>query len=138
MYTTVIYIIFERGISFLIILKLFEFSGFQTKMVFKLSFKYLKNEKINLSKVILKLECLFYQNIYIYIILSYFIFVEPFLTQKNPKIGLIEKKNTPNFEIGLKLIGIYPYPTMNGFFWPRCILSYKEMYSDFCYLLQKT
>jgi len=33
MYTTVIYIIFERGISFLIILKLFEFSGFQTKMV---------------------------------------------------------------------------------------------------------
>jgi len=28
---TVIYIIFERGISFSIILKLFEFSGFQTK-----------------------------------------------------------------------------------------------------------
>jgi hypothetical protein len=64
MYTTVIYIIYERGISFLITLKLFEFSGFQTKMVFKQSFKYLKNEKINLSKVILKLECLFYQNIY--------------------------------------------------------------------------
>jgi hypothetical protein len=33
--------------------------GFQTKL------KYLKNEKINLIKVILKLECLFYQNIYI-------------------------------------------------------------------------
>jgi hypothetical protein len=46
MYTTVIYIVYERGISFLIILKLFEFSGFQTKTVFKQSFKYLKNEKI--------------------------------------------------------------------------------------------
>ncbi len=45
MYTTVIYIIYEPGISFLIILKLFEFSGFQTKMVFKQNFKYLKNEK---------------------------------------------------------------------------------------------
>ena len=65
MYTTVIYIIYERGISFLIIFKLCEFSGFQTKMVFKQSFKYLKNEIINLSKVILKLECLFYQNIYL-------------------------------------------------------------------------
>jgi hypothetical protein len=65
MYTKDIYIIFERGISFLIILKLCEFSCFQTKMVFKQSFKYLKNEKINLSKVILKLECLFYQNIYL-------------------------------------------------------------------------
>jgi hypothetical protein len=78
MYTTIIYIIFERGISFLIILKLCEFSGFQTKLVFKQSFKYKKNEKINLSKVILKLECLFYLNIYIYIILSYSIFEEPF------------------------------------------------------------
>jgi len=38
MYTTVIYITFERGISLLIILKLCEFSGFQTKMVFKQSF----------------------------------------------------------------------------------------------------
>jgi len=65
MYIIVIYIIFERGISFLIVLKLFEFSGFQTKIVFKQSFKYLKNEKINLSKVILKLECLFYQYIYL-------------------------------------------------------------------------
>ncbi len=65
MYTTVIYIIYERSISYLTILKLFEFSGFQAKMVFKQSFKYLKNEKINLSKVILKLECLFYQNIYL-------------------------------------------------------------------------
>jgi hypothetical protein len=37
MNTTVIYIIFERGISFLIILKLCEFSGFQTKLVFKQS-----------------------------------------------------------------------------------------------------
>jgi hypothetical protein len=49
MYTTVIYIINERSISLLIILKLFEFFSFQTKMVFKQNFKYLKNEKINLS-----------------------------------------------------------------------------------------
>jgi hypothetical protein len=65
MYTTVIYITFERGISYFIILKLFKFSGFHTKIVFKQSFKYLKNEKINLSKVILKLEYLLYQNIYL-------------------------------------------------------------------------
>jgi len=32
MYTTVIHIIYERSISFLIILKLCEFSGFQTKL----------------------------------------------------------------------------------------------------------
>jgi len=66
MYTTVIYIAFERGFSYLIILKLFEFSGFQTKMVFKQSFKYLKNEKIGMF-VLSE-----------YIISSYFIFVEPF------------------------------------------------------------
>ncbi len=48
---------YERGISFLLILKLFEFS--------KQRFKYLKNEKTNFIKAILKLECLFYQNIYI-------------------------------------------------------------------------
>ncbi len=64
MYTTDIYIIFERGISFLIILKLCEFFGFQTKLVFKQSFKYLKNEKFNLSKLILKLLCLLYLNPY--------------------------------------------------------------------------
>jgi len=34
-------------------------------LVFKQSFKYLKNEKINLSKVMIKLECLFYLNIYV-------------------------------------------------------------------------
>jgi len=31
-------------------------------MIFKSSFKYLKNEKINLIKVILKLEGFFYKN----------------------------------------------------------------------------
>ena len=46
MYTTVMHIIYERSISFLIFLKLCQFSGFQTKTVFKQSFKYLKNEKI--------------------------------------------------------------------------------------------
>ncbi len=87
MYTTVIYIIYERSISFLIILKLFEFPGFQTKLVFKQSFKYLKNEIINFIKVILKLEFLFYLYIYIYIILSYFIFEEPFwLKQMQKKV----------------------------------------------------
>ncbi len=59
MYTTVIHIIYERSINFLKILKLCDFSGFQTKLVFKQSFKYLKNEIIILSKVILKLECFF-------------------------------------------------------------------------------
>ena len=62
MYTTVIYIIYERGISFLITLKLFEFSGFQTKMGFKQSFR---KWKINFIKVIVNLEFLFYQNKYI-------------------------------------------------------------------------
>ena len=62
-------------------------------MVFKQSFKYLKNEKINLSKVILKLECLFYRNIYIYIYyLILFYIRRAILTQTNAKKGLIEKK----------------------------------------------
>jgi hypothetical protein len=61
--TIVIYIIYERSIRFLAIFKLFKISGLQTKMVFKQSFKYLKNEKIKFIEVILKLECLFYQNI---------------------------------------------------------------------------
>ena len=50
MFITVIYIIYERSISFLTISKLFKVSGLQTKMVFKQSFKYLKNEKLNLLK----------------------------------------------------------------------------------------
>jgi len=41
MYITVIYIIYERSISFLTILKLFEYSCLQTKMFFKQNFKYL-------------------------------------------------------------------------------------------------
>ena len=54
-------------------------------MVFKPRFKYLKNEKDNFIKVILKLEYLFYQNIYIYIyifISSFFIFVYAFRHKK--------------------------------------------------------
>jgi len=47
-------------------------------MVFKPSFKCLKIKKINFIQVILKLETLLYQNIYIYIISSYIIFVKPF------------------------------------------------------------
>jgi len=85
MNTTVIYIIYERSISYLTILKLFEFSGFQTKMVFKQSFKYLKNEKINLSKVILKLECLFYQNIYL--LFHHILYSYSHLDSNKPKRG---------------------------------------------------
>jgi hypothetical protein len=59
-------------------------------MVFKQSFKNLKNDKINLSKVILKLESLFYQNIYIFFIISYIHIA--ILTQTNEKKSLIEKK----------------------------------------------
>ncbi len=59
-------------------------------LVFKQSFKYLKNEKINLRKVILKLECLFYLNIYIYYFILFYI-RRAILTQTNPKKGLIEK-----------------------------------------------
>ena len=39
MYKTVIYIIYERSICFLTILKLFKISGFQTIMAFKQRFK---------------------------------------------------------------------------------------------------
>jgi len=40
MYFTVIYIIYERSIIFLTILKLFKISGLQTQMAFKQRFKY--------------------------------------------------------------------------------------------------
>ncbi len=60
-------------------------------MVFKQSFKYLKNENINFIKVILKLEYLFYQNIHIYYFILFYI-RRAILTQTNPKKGLIEKK----------------------------------------------
>jgi hypothetical protein len=45
-------------------------------MVFKPSFKYLKNKKINFSPTILKLETLLYQ--IIYIISFYILFAEQF------------------------------------------------------------
>jgi hypothetical protein len=95
MYTTVIHIIFERDISFLIILKLCELSGFQTKLVFKKSFKYLKNEKINLSKVILKRERLFYHNIYILFYL--FLYSNSHFDSNKSKKSSNRKKNTPYF-----------------------------------------
>jgi hypothetical protein len=92
MYTSVIHIIYEQSISFLIILKC-EFSGFQTKLVFKQSFKYLKNEIINLSKVILKLECLFYLNIYI---LHYLVsYSKRHFDSNKSKKRSNRKKNTP-------------------------------------------
>ena len=42
-------------------------------MVFKQSLKGLKNKKIIFIKVILKLECLFYQNIYKYYFILFYI-----------------------------------------------------------------
>jgi hypothetical protein len=42
-------------------------------MVFKPSFKFFKNEKFIFIQAILKLECLFYQNIYIYYFILYYI-----------------------------------------------------------------
>ncbi len=41
--------------------------------VFKPSFKFFKNEKIIFFQVILKLECFFYQNIYINYFILYYI-----------------------------------------------------------------
>ena len=54
-------------------------------MVFKQRFKYQKNEKINFIKVILKLDCLFYQNIYILFNL-FFMFVETFRLKRIQKV----------------------------------------------------
>ena len=61
-------------------------------MVFKQSLKYLKNEKINLSKVILKMNVC---SIRIYIYIYYFILFyirRAILTQTNLKKVPIEKK----------------------------------------------
>ncbi len=60
-------------------------------MVFKPSFKCLKNKKINFSPAILKLETLLYQSIYIYYFIWYYI-RRAILIQKKKKSGLIEKK----------------------------------------------
>ncbi len=69
-------------------------------MVFKPSFKCLKNKEINFSPTILKLETCLYQNIYIYIISSYIIFAERFWFKK--KSGLIEKKK-PHYQLHLAI-----------------------------------
>ena len=61
-------------------------------MVFKQRFKHLKNEKVNFIKVILKLEFLFYQNIYILFNL-FFIFVEPFRLKQIQKKFQEKKKH---------------------------------------------
>jgi len=60
-------------------------------MVFKPSFKCLKNKKINFSPAFLKLETLLYQSIYIYIISSYIIFAERFWFKKK-KWSTCQKK----------------------------------------------
>ena len=59
-------------------------------MVFKQRFKYLNN---NFIKVILKLKCLFYQNIYIFYFLLFCI-PQAISTQTNPKSVTVEKKPT--------------------------------------------
>jgi len=60
-------------------------------MVFKPSFKCLKNKKINLSPAILKLDTLFYQNIYIFFHLI--LYSQSGFDSKKKKSGLREKKH---------------------------------------------
>jgi len=72
-------------------------------MVFKPSFKCLKNKKINLSPAILKLETLLYQNIYILFHLKSYS-QSDFDSQK--KIGQRGKKNIPNIN-KIKIIFYY-------------------------------
>ncbi len=60
-------------------------------MIFKSSFKYLKNEKINLIKVILKLECFLYKNILILFNLIVYL-LNHLDSKKNERIVLIEIK----------------------------------------------
>ncbi len=59
-------------------------------MVFKPSFKCFKNEKINLSPAILKLETLIYKNIYILIHLI--LYSQSDFDSKKKESGLREKK----------------------------------------------
>ena len=73
----------ERSINFLAILKF---------LIFKQRFKYLINEKINFIKMILKLKCLFYQNIYIWFHLFLYSYSH-FNSNKSKKI--FNRKNTP-------------------------------------------
>jgi len=63
-------------------------------MVFKQSFKYFKNEKINFIEVILKLECLFYQNILYHLIL----YSSSHFDSNKFKKKSNRKKDTPYFE----------------------------------------
>jgi len=53
-------------------------------MVFKPSFKCLKNKKINFMQAILNLETFLYQNIYIYYFIIYYIY-RAILTQTKKK-----------------------------------------------------
>ena len=73
----------ERSINFLAILKF---------LIFKQRFKYLINEKINFIKMILKLKCLFYQNIYILFHLFLYSYSH-FNSNKSKKI--FKRKKTP-------------------------------------------
>ena len=55
-------------------------------MVFKPSFKCLKNKKINFSPAILKLETLLYQNIYIYILFHLILYSQSGFDSKKKKV----------------------------------------------------
>ena len=90
---------------------LFDFSGFQTKMVFKQSFKYLTNEKINFIKMILKLECLFYQNMYILFHLIFYS-VSHFDSNKSKKSSNSKKKLAISSSVKLSLRFAYFYPSL--------------------------
>ncbi len=63
-------------------------------MAFKQRFKYLKNEKINLIKAILKQECLVYRNIHI--LLNLFIYSKSHFDSNKSKKCTSRKKNLPN------------------------------------------
>ena len=60
-------------------------------MVFKQSFKYLKNKKIDFIKVILKLQYLLYLNIYIFCYYYILYICRAITTQKNPKSVTVKK-----------------------------------------------
>jgi hypothetical protein len=64
---------------------------YKHKFFFKQRFNYSKIEKINFISGILKLECLFYQYIYIFYLIFFYI-CRAITTQTNPNSVLGEKK----------------------------------------------
>ncbi len=83
-------------------------------MFFKRNFKCFKNEKVNFSQLILKLECLLYQNIYI--ISSYFkLFIEKFRLNKKKVYQQFKKNAVDYLYINLTCIFICIYIAFEKF-----------------------